>query len=270
MSTLLYYVLETKLHRTALHHILEDKSEAQLDSTAGDSIKLERLTLLLESSRSFLDSLMTISTSDFCLVSFAEWTALPYIVTTAAMVSATSQSHPSQWDVRAARDRVRLDLYLESLCHRMQILTTFNPPTQPHPDWWMTLKTVMQSVEGWYKKKLKSGASTSASATLNRSRLASAAYIRPSMSDQNTLHSGPAEGSVGQFQSRSMLTNTPRQEEDTSLSHPGSPEQSRSPFSISSSILHMNMGEGMELDIPHFADMDFGGFGLNFTQFDGF
>ena len=54
-----------------------------------------------------------------------------------------------------AQERVRLDLYLESLCYRMQSLTTFDKTRQPHLDSWVLLKQILERISSWYTHKIR-------------------------------------------------------------------------------------------------------------------
>ena len=60
-----------------------------------------------------------------------------------------------QWDYRTAQERTRVDLYLESLCYRMQSLTTFDNTRQPLPDFWILMKTLLERMRSWYTHKIR-------------------------------------------------------------------------------------------------------------------
>jgi hypothetical protein len=116
--------------------------------------QLNALLSSLEAGKRFLDLLMALPVSDYHLISFSEWMRLPCVVMTMARLSIPSEVHTAaQWDVKAAQDRVRLDLYLESLCYRMQSLSTFEKPKQPHPDFWWAMRMIMDLTRSWYCRK---------------------------------------------------------------------------------------------------------------------
>ncbi|KAF7507282.1 hypothetical protein GJ744_010716 [Endocarpon pusillum] len=58
-------------------------------------------------------------------------------------------------DIRTAQEQVRLDLYLESLCYRMSSITTFNGASQPHPDFFLSLKMILERTRHWYVRKTR-------------------------------------------------------------------------------------------------------------------
>ena len=79
---------------------------------------------------------------------------LPYVLVIISKLSLPSSIYTdTHWDFRAAQDRVRLDLCLESLCYRMQSITTFNGPSQPHPDIFLSLKMILERTRRWYMRK---------------------------------------------------------------------------------------------------------------------
>jgi hypothetical protein len=121
-----------------------------------NSAHINSLISCLESGKSFLDTLLAFPTSEYHLISSAEWMRMPYVLITLSKLCIPSDNlSKAQWDVKAAQDRVRLDLYLESLCYRMQSLTTFNPPTQPKPDFWLSMKMIMDMTRSWYHGRIR-------------------------------------------------------------------------------------------------------------------
>jgi hypothetical protein len=122
--------------------------------SAANPTQLNALLSSLEAGKRFLDLLMAFPVSDYHLISFSEWMRLPSVVMTMARLSIPSEAHAAaQWDVKAAQDRVRLDLYLESLCYRMQSLSTFEKAKQPHPDFWWAMRMIMDLTRSWYCRK---------------------------------------------------------------------------------------------------------------------
>lgn len=77
---------------------------------------------------------------------------LPYVLVIVSKLSFPSPQHAaSQWDTQKAQDRVRLDLYLESLCYRMQSITSSLPNAEP--DFFATLKLILEKTRHWYMRK---------------------------------------------------------------------------------------------------------------------
>jgi hypothetical protein len=119
------------------------------------SLQLNSLLSALEAGKRFLDTLLSIPVTDYYLISFSEWMRIPYVIIAVSRLCIPCDAHASaQWDVKTAQDRVRLDLYLESLCYRMQALSTFDKVKQPHPDFWSAMKMIMDLTKDWYCRKI--------------------------------------------------------------------------------------------------------------------
>ncbi|KAF2179445.1 hypothetical protein K469DRAFT_716434 [Zopfia rhizophila CBS 207.26] len=147
-----YSYTKMQLHSIALRPPLSDNSQL----AAASPTQLNALLIALEAGKAFLDSLLAFPTSEYHLITFVEWMRLPYIVVTISKLCIPSELHTAaQWDVQAAQDRVRLDLYLESLCYRMQSLTTYDKVKQPHPDFWMAMKMILDLTKGWYTRRVR-------------------------------------------------------------------------------------------------------------------
>lgn len=128
-----------------------------------ETSQLENLLTCLESGKAFLDRLLAIPVSHYHLLSFVEWMRLPYVLIVISRLSLPNGDHLSGWNIKVAQERVRIDLYLESLCYRMQSLTTFNRVTQTHTDFWLSMVMIMEKTRSWYVRKAQSHA-TSATA----------------------------------------------------------------------------------------------------------
>jgi len=119
-------------------------------------IQLNALLSTLEAGKRFLDTLLAYPVSDYHLLSFSEWMRLPYVAMIIFRLTIPSEAHmAAQWDVKAAQDRVRLDLYLESLCYRMQSLSTYDKAKQRHPDFWYAMRMIMDLTRSWYRQKIQ-------------------------------------------------------------------------------------------------------------------
>jgi hypothetical protein len=89
-------------------------------------------------------------------MSFAEWMRLPTVIMTIAKLCMPTDAHAAAgWDVKAAQDRVRFDLCLDSLCYRMQTLSTYDKTKQPHPDFWYVMRFIIDLTKTWYIRKIK-------------------------------------------------------------------------------------------------------------------
>jgi hypothetical protein len=96
-----------------------------------DPTHLNALLSGLEAGKRFLDALLSFPAHEYYLISFLEWMRLPTVIMTVARLCMPSDAHSAAgWDVKAAQDRVRLDLCLESLCYRTQQLSTYDKVKQ--------------------------------------------------------------------------------------------------------------------------------------------
>lgn len=137
------------------------------DQTAiTDSAHLSALLSALEAGKQFLDTLLTFPAQEYHLISFCEWMRLPVVIMTIARLCMPSDAHiAAGWDYKAAQDRTRLDLCLESICYRMQSLSTFDKRTQPHTDFWHVMRSINDLTRTWYLRKIRPAEETSAHST---------------------------------------------------------------------------------------------------------
>src|SRR4051794_2977080 len=107
-------LFQTELHSIGLH------SPACINESGmpyPNSAHLNSLISCLEGGKAFFDTLLTFPASDYHLIPSADWMRVPYVLITLTKLCVPSDNLiKAQWDVKAAQDRVRLDLYLESLC----------------------------------------------------------------------------------------------------------------------------------------------------------
>ncbi|KAF1848711.1 MFS general substrate transporter [Cucurbitaria berberidis CBS 394.84] len=121
-----------------------------------DSTRLKGLLSALEAGKRFLDTLLSFPAYEYHIVSFSEWMRLPTVIMTVARLCMPTDIHVATgWDFKAAQDRVRLDLCLESLCYRMQGLSTYDKQKQSHPDFWIAMRFIMDLTRTWYIRKIK-------------------------------------------------------------------------------------------------------------------
>ena len=100
--------------------------------------------------------MLAIAAMQYCLLSFEEWMRLTRVLAITCRLCIPSNNYTDiQWDYRTAQERVRVDLYLESLCYRMQSLTTFDDTRQPLPDFWILMKTLLERMRSWYTHKIR-------------------------------------------------------------------------------------------------------------------
>jgi len=138
---------------------LRTSSGLDLSSTV-DSTQLNALLSALEAGKRFLDALLSYPAHEYHLISFSEWMRLPTVIMTVAKLCMPNDAHAAGWEIKAAQDRVRLDLCLESLCYRMQQLSTYDKAKQTHPDFWYAMRFINDLTKAWYIRRIKPSTSS--------------------------------------------------------------------------------------------------------------
>lgn len=137
------------LHTVALRPLPETAQPS-----ANDGSYVKALVASLEAAKRFFDTMLSFPASDYYLISFAEWMRLPAAMMVCAKLCIPSDAHTRVgWDVKAAQGLLRLEICLEALCYRFQNLTTYDPATQPHPDFWWAMRFVTDLTRTWYVRK---------------------------------------------------------------------------------------------------------------------
>lgn len=127
-----------------------------------NSMQLNALLATLEACKRHLDLLLTVSASEYHLLSFSEWMRLPFVLITAARTCLPSDYLAAiQWDVKTAQERLGLDKYLESLCSRTAAVSV------SQFDFWNIMNMIMRELRIWYLKKIEPGSSSATKSTWN-------------------------------------------------------------------------------------------------------
>lgn len=146
---------EMSLHAVGL------RSPSPSSQPGSDFTQINALVTCLEAGRRFFDAILQTPVSEYHYISMSEWMRLPLVVITMARICMPSETNATiQWDVTAAQDRCRLDLYLESLCYRMQSLSTYDTVKQNHPDFWAAMRMIMELTRTWYCRKIRTNTAT--------------------------------------------------------------------------------------------------------------
>ena len=117
---------------------------------------LDILLSCLEAGKAYLDTILAIPSSQYRLFSFIEWMRLPYVILKISKLSFPSSHFTNaHWDVLAAQERVRLELCLESLCYRLQTLTTCKDPNHSAPDFYSSIKLILEHTRNWYLRRTR-------------------------------------------------------------------------------------------------------------------
>jgi hypothetical protein len=128
---------------------------AVLNSDLHSKEELEAVRSTVEAGRAVLDTLVDCPVSEYSSISFVEWMRLPQVISTLTKDLLLADSSASKSRIAEIRDHVRLDLYLESLCYRMQTLTTFKPPEQPRVDFWVAMRVVLDKMREFYVRHMR-------------------------------------------------------------------------------------------------------------------
>lgn len=135
---------------------------------AASSNYLDLLFSCLECGKSYLEKLLSMSATQYRQLSFLQWMRLPYVLVIISKLSFPSPMHTAlHWNVRTAQERVRLDLYIESLCYRMQSITTSGAPPHSNPDFFLSLKMILERTREWYVRKTRSPAAATGEGEVN-------------------------------------------------------------------------------------------------------
>ncbi|KAG9186228.1 hypothetical protein G6011_02784 [Alternaria panax] len=125
-----------------LHIVALRPSPSELPASARPS-QINSLLSALQARKRFLDTLLSFPAHEYHLVSFSEWMRLPAVIMTVARLCIPSEEHAAiGWDTQAAQDRLRLDLCLESICYRMQTLSTCDKTKRSHLDFWHAMRMI--------------------------------------------------------------------------------------------------------------------------------
>ena len=161
-----YNFISTEVHSVGLRRnpsSTRDGIHSAPSST--DTFHLDLLLSCLQAAKAYLDTLLAMSVTHYRLLSFVEWMRLPRVLAIICKLCVPSNNYADiHWDYHTAQERVRVDLYLESLCYRMHSLTTFDNTSQPLPDFWVLLKTLLERIRSWYMYKIRSSTEEAATA----------------------------------------------------------------------------------------------------------
>ncbi|KAH7081339.1 major facilitator superfamily domain-containing protein [Paraphoma chrysanthemicola] len=168
-----------------------------------DSTQLDALLSTLEAGKRFFDALLSFPIHEYHFISFSEWMRLPTVLMTVARLCIPSEAHTAVgWDVKAAQDRVQLNLCLESLCYRMQQLSTHDKARQTHPDFWCAMRFINDMAKAWYMRRIRPAVSsqtpteTILGQTASERSGPSAGIVPTPLSDQNLPTFGMDVGSM--------------------------------------------------------------------------
>ena len=155
---LLYNFISMEIHSVGLRTKPSSSRDGIYSAPSlTDTFHLDLLLSCLQAAKAYLDTMLAMSVTHYRLLSFVEWMRLPRVLAIICKLCDPSNNQTGiHWDYHTAQERVRVDLYLESLCYRMHSLTTFDNTSQPLPDFWILLKTLLERIRSWYMHKIQS------------------------------------------------------------------------------------------------------------------
>ncbi|KAI9765807.1 MAG: hypothetical protein M1840_007089 [Geoglossum simile] len=141
-----------ELHSVGLRMAPSLAENVEISSAhSADMDQFNILLSCLDAGKAYLDNILSVPPTQYRLFSFVEWMRLPYVLLIISKLASSNDSHvAAHWNIRTAQERVRLDLYLESLCYRMQSITTYSRPSQPYPDFFACIKIILERTRHWY------------------------------------------------------------------------------------------------------------------------
>ena len=157
MMDLSYNFISMEVHSVGLRRTPSSSRDGIHSAPSStDTFHLDLLLSCLQAAKAYLDTLLAMSATHYRLLSFVEWMRLLRVLAIICKLCVPSNNYTDiHWDFDTAQERVRVDLYLESLCYRMQSLTTFDTTSQPLPDFWILLKTLLDRIRCWYIHKIR-------------------------------------------------------------------------------------------------------------------
>ncbi|KAI9676074.1 MAG: hypothetical protein M1817_000817 [Caeruleum heppii] len=125
------------------------------------SFAATRLDILLhcfEATKAYLDHFLTLPLTHFRRYTVIDWIRLTYAIIVLSKLSRPIPSLP-HWNVQSVRDAAKLELYLESLCYRMQSITTCISATTPdgapsEPDVFLAFKISFERMRNWFQARM--------------------------------------------------------------------------------------------------------------------
>ena len=128
-------------------------SSTNIDNPDSDRI-VSSLRRCLSAVKAFFTTLLSLPLPELQDLSFVQWAQLVQVFKIAPKLCFPIPTCPG-WDAARARDELRLDLVLDSLCYRMQELTSTNSQDQLQPDQPLMFKSVLQLLKNVYDGRLE-------------------------------------------------------------------------------------------------------------------
>ncbi|OBT62830.1 hypothetical protein VE03_07590 [Pseudogymnoascus sp. 23342-1-I1] len=131
------------------------------DKDAATSSQLDVMMACLDSSRCYVETFLSFSLSEYPKLAVPQWWGLIGSIYILYVLSIGTPQLPL-WDVCVARDKVRLEIYLDLLCYRMQSITGSTTEAPAGRDLYSLMGPIFSHVKASYErlKKLPQTASS--------------------------------------------------------------------------------------------------------------
>ena len=147
-----YHLINVCIHEMGLLYCISrpnDQAIATPEPSFTASIRLNVLFSCLEASRSYFECLLSLPAAEYRNFSFVEWGRLIYATFVLYKLSVGPSAIP-EWDVQVARNTAKLEIYLESLCYRLQCLTPSKTTNPQKSDLFSMYKMIFENVRSTY------------------------------------------------------------------------------------------------------------------------
>lgn len=130
------------------------------DSAASTSSQLDVLKASLDSAKCYVESFLSFPVSEYPKLAVPQWWGLIGSVYILYVLSIGTPQFPL-WDVCVARDKIRLEIYLDLLCYRMQSITGSTTETSAGRDLFSLMAPIFANVKSSYERLKKLPQTTS-------------------------------------------------------------------------------------------------------------
>lgn len=147
-----YHLINVSVHEMGLLYCMswrESHPVATPQPSFAASIRLNILFSCLEASKSYFECLLSLPAAEYRNFSFVEWGRLVYATFVLYKLSIGPSAIP-EWDVQVARNTAKLEIYLESLCYRLQCLTPSKTINPQKSDLFSMYKMIFENVRSTY------------------------------------------------------------------------------------------------------------------------
>jgi hypothetical protein len=130
------------------------RSSGLEDRASTSASQLDVLMVCLDSAKAFVESFLSFPLSEYPKLSGVQWSGLICNIFVLYMLLIGIPELP-QWNVGIARDKVRLEIYLDLLCYRMQSITDSSAEAPAGRDLFSLMGPIFANVKITYERLKK-------------------------------------------------------------------------------------------------------------------